>query len=125
QRVLVRRWGRRRGNPMGSRLTARLRGDKIVVIIAADSTVGAGDDKATLRLRLKGPWISECAPTRFELGQSLRVTRHDDAVLVHLEALWLIHGRGYFDGPPRALIPGAERRAVAEVIQQRTAATRL
>src|SRR5437667_8124547 len=67
----------------------------------------------------------ERAPAGLELGQPVRVTRYDDAVLVHLEALWLVHGRTHFDGPPPSLIPRAERRAVTEVIQQRAAATRL
>src|SRR2546430_1511105 len=124
-RVLMRRLGRRRGNPMGGRLPARLHGDKIVVIVVADRAVGAGDDKAALGLRLRGPRVREGAPAGLELRQSMRVAGHHDAVLIHLESLWGVHRRGHFNGPASALIPGAERGAVAKIIEQRTAAARL
>ena len=45
-------------------------------------------------------------------------------MFIHFEPLGLIDGGGYLEGPPAALVPGPEGRAVTEVIEQRAAAVR-
>ena len=69
-----------------------------------------------------GPWIGERTPSRFELGESLRIPRHDDRMLIDLQTRRLIDDGGDFQRLGSVEEPGTQRRAVTEVIEQRTTA---
>src|SRR6185503_8992230 len=103
----------------------RLHSHVIVVVVTGDGTLSAGDDEAAARLRLDAPGIGERAPARLKPGEAMRVTRNDDAVLIDFKSLWLIDDGRHFDGSASPLIPGAKRRTVAEIVEQRPAAMRL
>src|SRR6266550_9075951 len=65
-RILIRRHDGRGRNSVRHRFLARLDRRVVVVVIAADRPLGAGDHKAALRLWLRRPRIGERAPARFK-----------------------------------------------------------
>ena len=109
---------------MGLGIFAGLEGDVAVVVVGADGAFSASNDEAAFRLRLDRPRIGEGAPTRFEFGETMRVTRYDDAMFVDFEALRFIHRSGDFQRTAAALIPCAQRRSVPEVVEQGAASMR-
>src|SRR5436309_1226615 len=81
--------------------------------------------EAALRLWLRRPGIGESAPACFKPRQPMRVAGDDDAVFIHFETIRLIHSGRDFNWTTPALIPGAQCRAIAKVIEKRTSAVRL
>ena len=105
--------------PLG-RLHAQMRG----VVVGADRPARAAKHEAALRLRLQNPRVGEGAPARLDLGQPVRVAADGDAVLIDPEPRRLVLHARHFQRLAPALEPRPERRPVARVIQQRTAAAR-
>ena len=103
---------------MRHRLLAGLHRDVVVVVVATHRALGAQDHESTLGLRLDDPRIGEGAPTGLELGESVSVAGHHDAVLIDFEPGGFIdHGRD-FDRTTAPLVPGAQSGSVTQVIEQ-------
>ena len=71
------------------------------------------------------PGIGERAPARLELRQAARVAADGDRMLVDLDARRLVDDAGHLDRRLAVHEPGAERGAVAEIVEQAAAAAGL
>src|SRR5206468_1759833 len=74
------------------------------------------EHEPALGLRLERPRVGEGPPPGLELAQAEGIAGDGDAVLVHLQPRRLVHDRRDFDRGAAVEVPGAERRAVPELV---------
>jgi hypothetical protein len=98
--------------------TTGLDRDELVVVIAGHRAFGAGDDESAAGLGLDFPRIGEGAPTGFELGEAVGVTRDDDCVFVYFESGRAVDDGGDLERAAAALEPSSEGGPVAEVVEK-------
>src|SRR5215470_17930169 len=90
-------------------------------IVTADRARASDDYEAAFRLRLTRPRISERAPTRFVFRQAAFIPRNGHAMFVNFQSRRLINDGGDFNRRAPVVEPRAERHAVTEIIEQRSA----
>src|SRR5215468_7222132 len=102
-----------------------LRANDRLEIVTADRARASDDHEAAFRLRLTHPRVSERAPTRFVFRQAAFITSDRHAVFVNFQSRRLINDGGDFNRRAPVVKPRAERHAVTEIIEQRSASARL
>src|SRR5437588_7506637 len=112
------------GNVRASRVFPGLHSDTSLRVIAADGPVGPLEHEPGFGLGLEYPRIGESPPTGFKCRKSAGIARDRDAVFVDFEAVVPVRGGGDFDRFAPSMKPCAKRGAVAEIIEQRSAALR-
>ena len=104
---------------------SRLQRHEVVVVVAGDAAVAADQHEPAFRLRLLGPRVRQRAPARLEFRQPVAVAADGDRMLVDLDAGRLVDHARHLDRRLAAHVPGAQRGAVAEIVEQAAAAAGL
>ena len=89
------------------RALASLYGDRILVVVTADSTIGTNQFETAFGLCLSDPWIREGAPSCLNLGQASFVTSNGNAMFVDFDSRSFVHNRSDFDRNFSVVIPSS------------------
>ena len=102
-------------------MSAGLHADMRLKIVTRDRAFGPDDDEPAFGLRLRDPGIGEGAPARLEFGEAAAIPAHRDRMLIDLEAVGLVDDRRHLQRRLAVQEPGAERCAIAEIVEQAAA----
>src|SRR5262249_25701106 len=95
-----------------------LKPDSVFVVVTADRSIGAFQNKTALGLWLNGPGITKGAPASFEFRQATGVAGNGDAVLIDLQPVGQVSHSSNFSRFTALVKPGAEGGPVTQIIQQ-------
>ena len=120
------RAGRRRAPAPAPGALAGLQGDEGVVVVAGDRCRRVPTStKPHFGCGWMRPGVGERAPAGLELGEAAGVAADGDRMLVDLDAGGLVDDAGDLERRLAVHEPGAERGAVAEIVEQAAAAAGL